>query len=86
MSDTIRILRRGQVQNLTGLSRSSIYLQIAAGQFPRSIPIGARSVGWVETEIIDWLRSKVAARSVPAVGRDCAYSAMMTKQSKQAAV
>ena len=85
MSDTIRILRRSQVQNLTGLSRSTIYLQIAAGQFPRSIPLGARSVGWIEAEIVDWLRSRVAARSLPAIGMDSAHGAIMTKMSKQAA-
>jgi prophage regulatory protein len=85
MSDTIRILRRSQVQNLTGLSRSTIYLQIAAGQFPRSIPLGARSVGWIEAEIVDWLRSRVAARSLPAIGTDSAHGAIMTKMSKQAA-
>ena len=85
MSDTIRILRRSQVQDLTGLSRSTIYLQIAAGQFPRSIPLGARSVGWIEAEIVDWLRSRVAARSLPATGTDSAHGAIMTKMSKQAA-
>ena len=82
MSNTIRILRRGQVENLTGLSRSSIYLQIATGKFPRSIPLGARSVGWVEAEVIDWLRARVAARTAPSIGT---HSANMAKLCKQAA-
>jgi prophage regulatory protein len=85
MSDAIRVLRRKQVENLTGLSRSSIYLQIAAGQFPRSIPLGARSVGWVEAEVVEWLQSKVAARTMPATGTNAAHNTSMTKLSKQAA-
>jgi prophage regulatory protein len=82
MTDTIRILRRSQVENLTGLCRSAIYQQIAAGQFPRSIPLGARSVGWVEAEVVEWLRSRIAARSMPGTE---AHSSIMAKSGKQAA-
>jgi len=66
MSESIRILRRGQVESLTGLCRSAIYQAIASGQFPRSIPLGPRSVGWVESEVSEWIHSRVAARSNPA--------------------
>ena len=66
MSESIRILRRGQVESLTGLCRSAIYQAIASVQFPRSIPLGPRSVGWVESEVSEWIHSRVAARSKPA--------------------
>ena len=42
------ILRRKQVQERTGLSRSTIYLRVAQGTFPKAISLGARAVGWVD--------------------------------------
>ncbi len=57
------ILKRPAVQLRTGLSRSTIYLMMAKGSFPRPIPLGARAVGWVETEIDAWLESRKAQRS-----------------------
>ena len=39
------ILRRRVVQERTGLSRSTIYLRMAQGSFPKSVPLGVRAVG-----------------------------------------
>jgi prophage regulatory protein len=50
-----RILRLPAVLKLTGLSRSSIYLMISSGNFPRQVSLGARAVGWRECDIHDWL-------------------------------
>lgn len=55
------ILRRKQVQARTGLSRSTIYLRIAEGLFPKPISLGPRAVGWLESEIDSWLASRVQA-------------------------
>lgn len=42
------LLRLPQVKARTGLSRSTIYLRIAQGSFPRPVRLGgARAVGWV---------------------------------------
>ena len=57
----LRILRRKQVEARVGLSRSSIYGAVNAGTFPRPIQLGAQSVGWIEAEIEQWLRDRVAA-------------------------
>ena len=58
---TIRtiILRRRQVEQRTGLSRSTIYLRIAQGTFPKAVSLGARAVGWLESEVEEWLNSRV---------------------------
>jgi prophage regulatory protein len=53
------VLRRSQVQSRTGLSRSTIYLRIAEGTFPRPISLGARAVGWVESEVEQWLEKRI---------------------------
>jgi len=57
-----KILRRPAVEELTGLSRSAIYEGMAAGTFPKSIKRSARGVGWLEPEVIDWIKKRVADR------------------------
>lgn len=54
-----RILRLPGVQARTGLSRSSIYLRIAQGSFPKPIRLGERAVGWLDSEVSDWLAHRV---------------------------
>jgi prophage regulatory protein len=57
------ILRRSRVEELTGLSRSTIYELMENGKFPRPISIGAgRAVGWLEDEIVQWQKARIAAR------------------------
>jgi prophage regulatory protein len=53
-----RILRRPDVEDRTGLSRSTIYAMMAEGQFPRPIKLGKRAVGWPESAITRWLESR----------------------------
>jgi prophage regulatory protein len=55
------ILRLPQVKARTGLSRSSVYLQIAKGTFPKPIQLGERAVGWLDSEISQWLASRIQA-------------------------
>ena len=55
------ILRLPSVQKRTGLSRSTIYLRISEGNFPKSISLGGRAVGWIEEEINEWLNQQIKA-------------------------
>lgn len=57
MSNTI--LRLPQVKTRVGLSRSSIYLAISQGTFPRPVRLGARAVGWVAADIEAWLNARI---------------------------
>jgi len=54
-----RILRLTEVKARTGLSRSTIYLNISQGTFPRHISLGARCVGWLESEIDSWIAARI---------------------------
>lgn len=54
---TSRIIRRPEVQHLTGLSRSTLYARIAEGNFPKPVPLGGRLVGWLESDIQNWINS-----------------------------
>lgn len=65
----IRILRRRDVERLTGLRRSAIYEAVACGRLPRPVPIGARAVGWLESEVLDWLNSRIAQRNARATAK-----------------
>jgi len=53
-----RILRRPEVEARTGLSRSTIYAWVQAGAFPRPVALGARLVGWRETDVKTWLEAR----------------------------
>jgi prophage regulatory protein len=53
------ILRLPIVKARTGLSRSTIYLRIAEGSFPKPVSLGGRAVGWIESEIDDWLKAQI---------------------------
>jgi prophage regulatory protein len=55
------ILRLPAVKTRTGLSRSTIYLRVSEGSFPKPVGLGGRAVGWVEEEIDDWLAERIAA-------------------------
>lgn len=72
MSETSRtaltILRRKQVEARTGLSRSTIYSRLKPNPkrpgdfdptFPKPVALGAKSVGWVESEVEAWLSAQV---------------------------
>jgi prophage regulatory protein len=53
------VLRLPAVMASIGLSRSSIYLRVSEGSFPKPISLGARAVGWLQSDIEDWLRQRV---------------------------
>jgi len=61
--EKLSILRRKQVEKRTGLSRSTIYLRIQEGTFPRPINLGVRAVGWLENEIEAWLAARIEIRN-----------------------
>jgi len=56
-----KILRLPTVKDLTGLSRSTIYLRISKNEFPAPISLGGRAVGWVEADVNAWLSEKIAS-------------------------
>ena len=58
-----RLLRRRQIEEITGLSRSSIYRLMQTGDFPRPIRVGPAAVRWKASEITAWLESRPVARS-----------------------
>lgn len=64
----MRLIRLKEVMETTGLSRSCIYKYIDSGDFPRNVPLGGSAVGWVESEVQDWIRSLIETRDKAIVG------------------
>ena len=60
-SAPVRFLRLPEVLDRTGLSRSTIYIRLDQGRFPRPVSLGARAVGWIESEVDEWIRERIAA-------------------------
>ncbi|WP_233164462.1 AlpA family phage regulatory protein [Chromobacterium sp. ASV23] len=64
----LAILRRKEVEKKIGLSRSTIYALMDAKSpyhdpsFPKPISLGAKAVGWIETELDSWLYNRMNSR------------------------
>ena len=56
-----RFLRLATVLDVTGATEPTIYRWIANGEFPKSIKIGPRATAWLEDEVADWQRARIAA-------------------------
>ena len=61
MSD--RLLRRRQVEEITGMSCSTIYRLMQDGAFPRPVRVGPAAVRWRQSDLTGWLESRPIARS-----------------------
>jgi len=62
-----RIIRKRDLYAFTGLKRTSLEQLIKSGAFPRPVPLvsnDGRAVGWIESELVQWQLSRIAARDV----------------------
>lgn len=71
-SPAVHILRRRDLEIRLRLSRSTIYDKINPrsprydASFPKPIHLGGgAAVGWIESEVSDWLHSQIAASRSP---------------------
>ncbi len=58
-----RLLSCEQVSEAVGYSRVHIYRLMKAGEFPQRVQIGRNRVGWLESEVAEWLEERIAARA-----------------------
>jgi prophage regulatory protein len=61
----VRILTEPQVEALVPFSSSHRRRMEHAGHFPRRVKLGPCRVGWVESEVNDWIAARVAERATP---------------------
>mgnify|MGYP000147383286 CR=1 FL=1 len=57
-----KLLKRTDITSNLGLSRSHMYALIQKGEFPKPIKLSERSSAWLESEVQDWVESRIAFR------------------------
>ena len=60
MNDNLQLLRRTEVEELTGLSRTAIYDRMREGRFPKSVALSPKTIRWVRGEIIKWIEEQIS--------------------------
>jgi prophage regulatory protein len=59
--DEAIFMRLSRVKEMTGLSKSCLYVLIRENHFPAPVRIGNRAVAWVRSEVRDWALGRIAA-------------------------
>ena len=62
---TTKFLRRREVEEVTGLSRSTIYALMSRGEFPKPVKVSTRAVRWRSDAIERWQESRVGGDLPP---------------------
>lgn len=62
----MKVLRLRQVLEITGLSKSTLYLYIQNREFPTQVQLGPKRVGWIEEEVQGWIKRKIQFRDTSA--------------------
>jgi len=57
-----RLLKLPQVLVLTRMNRSQWYFEVRAGTAPQPVKTGKRAVAWIENEVAQFLRLRIAER------------------------
>jgi prophage regulatory protein len=58
-----KFLKLKAVEAATTISRSHIYALAKEGKFPKPVKLSERSSAWLESEVLDWIESRIAQRN-----------------------
>ena len=58
-----RVLRLNEVKRVTGLSRTTIWEMERTGRFPKHVQLTGKAIGWLESQIGEWMQALVAPRA-----------------------
>ena len=61
----IAIIRKRELETITGRSYSALRRDILAGHFPKAVQIGPRAIGWRSADVRAWLDSRPDAELPP---------------------
>ncbi|WP_085701926.1 AlpA family transcriptional regulator [Pseudomonas sp. B15(2017)] len=59
--EPVEFIRLPEVKKLVGFGTTKIYTMAAQGLFPKQVQLGARSVAWVKSEVLQWNSEQLAA-------------------------
>ena len=71
----MRIVRRKELRDLVGYSPAHIDRLEKAGQFPKRVELGPSAVGWVDEELQEWIKARIAERDAADDDGDAAAAA-----------
>jgi len=63
-----RVIRPKELCRLIGLSRQTLWRLYKSGELPPPRQLSARNVGWLYSEIVQWLRDRQPS-TIPGVKR-----------------
>ncbi|MCW5632436.1 MAG: AlpA family transcriptional regulator [Rubrivivax sp.] len=56
-----RLLRLPQVEELTGLKKSTLYRMAREGRFVKPVQVTPRVSAWPESRVLEWVQGRIAA-------------------------
>lgn len=59
--EPVEFIKIHEVIKLTGIKTTKIYTMAKDGKFPKQVPLGGRSVGWIKSEVLQWNQAQIAA-------------------------
>jgi prophage regulatory protein len=63
---TVRLLSKKELRAIVLYSPAHIDRLEKAGLFPKRVSLGPCRVGWIESEVIEWLEQRIRMRDEPA--------------------
>lgn len=55
-----RLLRLPDVEAVTGLKRSTLYLLMRRDEFPKCVQVTPRCVAWPESAVLQWVQDRIS--------------------------
>lgn len=62
VSTMVKLMRMPDVLDAIGISKSTLYRMVAAGEFPAGVRIGERAIAWPSDEVQEFIRVRRAER------------------------
>ncbi len=60
------VYRMKDLTQVLGLSKTTLYVMVNTGEFPKPIELGPHSVGWPSGEVKEWVASRNRRESLTA--------------------
>lgn len=63
-----RLLRLPQVEQVTGLKKSTLYRLMREGRFVRCVQVTPRCTAWPESQVLQWVQDRIKAAEATSGG------------------
>lgn len=57
----MRMIKPSEIEGVTGMSLTTIWRREREGTFPKRKQLSIRRVGWLSSEVEEWLRTRLEA-------------------------